>query len=57
MANTAREVTKVDYERRLEDAYRERIKIEEQLAAATRQWEVERAHLPESRDSPSFSSP
>src|SRR6185436_10872390 len=45
LANSAREDTKADYERRLEEAFRERVKLEEQLASSTRQWDAERQHL------------
>ncbi len=38
----ARDATRGEYEPRLEQAYRERVQIEEQLAAATRQWNAER---------------
>src|SRR5262249_54141246 len=45
LAVSAREDTKADYERRLEEAFRERVKLEDQLTVTTRQWESERMHL------------
>jgi hypothetical protein len=45
IAIAAREDTKREYERRLEEAFRERSKTEEQAKATTKQWETERQQL------------